>query len=462
MRLTALALLTTIALPLQARPKNDAGRTETEVRDRTGADVLWQKDEAARAEAAIVVRRLLRKPLTVSSAVQIALLNNRKLQATFEEIGVASADVLEAVTVPNPSIEFEVQFPFTADTLNRYAWLVAQEFVQIVMIPLKKRVSEEALEAAQLRVAAQVLGLVADVKREYFSAQAEQQLLGRLKVIQETTSTSLELSQKQFKAGNITELALLQMQSTYSEGRLDIQQSETELDEHREELNKLLGLWGSQTDWEIEGDLPMPRKETFSQPRLESLAVSNRLDLRAAQRDLTSLVSALGLTKTFRWVPVLDFGFAGERDVDGALNMGPQFRLELPIFNQGQARVAKGQAQVRRVAAEFEDLAVDIRADTRKFNRRLADQRERSNFYHDVLLPARIKIVNQSILQYNAMQISPFELFTAKAEELRVERAYIDALREYWITRAELEKAVGGSLNPHSSPDKNIIPEHKK
>ena len=77
-------------------------------------------------------------------------------------------------------------------------------------------------------------------------------------------------------------------------------------------------------------------------------------------------------------------------------------------------------------------------------------------------LPARIKIVNQSILQYNAMQISPFELFTAKAEELRVERAYIDALREYWITRAELEKAVGGSLNPRSSTDKKVIPKQKK
>ena len=457
MRTVALALMASIALPLAAKPKNDAERTESEVRGRTGADILWQKDEAAKAQAGDVVRRLLRKPLTVSSAVQIALLGNRKLQATFEEIGVARADVLEAVTVPNPSIEFEVQFPFTADTLNRYAWLVAQEFVQIVMIPLKKRVSEEALEAAQLRVAAEVLELVAGVKREYFSFQAEQQLLGRLKIIQETTATSLELSQKQFKAGNITELALLQMQSTYSEGRLDIAQSQTELDEHREELNKLLGLWGAQVDWEIEGDLPQARAEKFSSARLESLAVSQRLDLQAAHREMSSLVAALGLTKTFRWVPVLDFGFSGERDVDGALNLGPQFRLELPIFNQGQARLAKGQSQLRRAAAQFEDLAVDIRADTRKYGRKLADLAERAAFYHDTVLPARIRIVNQSILQYNAMQVGPFELFTAKAEELRIERAYIDTLRDYWITRAELEKTVGGTLNPRGSTDKEVI-----
>ena len=72
---------------------------------------------------------------------------------TFEEVGIAQADVIEAVTVPNPSVDFEVQFPLVAGTLNRYAWLVAQEFVQILMIPLKKKISEERLEAMEFRVA---------------------------------------------------------------------------------------------------------------------------------------------------------------------------------------------------------------------------------------------------------------------------------------------------------------------
>ncbi len=281
--------------------------------------------------------------------------------------------MLEAVTVPNPTVDFEVQFPVAGAVNNRYAWLVAQEFVQILMIPLKKRISEEALEAAELRVAAEVLDLVADVKKAYFLIQGDQQLLGRLEIIQETNATALDLAQKQFKAGNITELALLQMQSSYSEGRLEVAEAETNLEEHREEFTQLLGLWGAQTSWEIDGDLPRPRAEDFSAKHLESLAVSQRLDLRAAHRELTSLVSALGLTKTFSWVPVLEFGFSGERDIDEVhpLNMGPSFRLELPIFNQGQSRVARGQAELRRASAKFEALAVDIRSDVRKFRAKL-------------------------------------------------------------------------------------------
>jgi len=457
----AILLLAAFAgLPVYAREKEKPDeKAQSEVQQRTGAEVIWQQNDAARNEADAVVRKLLAKPLTVASSVQIALLNNRDIQATFEEIGIARADVIEAVTLPNPTVDFEVQFPVWNTPFNRYGWVVAQEFVQVLMIPLKKRVATEALEAAELRVAAQVLELVANVKKAYFEVQADQQLLARLKIIQETNATSLDLAQKQFKAGNITDLALLQMQSGYSEGRLQIAEAQTDLEEHIEDLNELLGLWGQQTDWEIRGDLPAAGQDPISMRRLESLAVGQRLDLRSAQREVSSLASALGLTKTFRWVPVLDFGFSGEKDIDPALNMGPQFRIELPIFNQGQSRVARGQARLRQAAAKYEALAVDIRSNVRKYRGTLMRLQDRAAFYHDDLLPTRLNIVNRSILQYNAMQISPFDLFQAKASELSAERGYIETLRDYWITRAKLEQAVGGTLTPPKtvSSDKQVV-----
>ena len=425
-------------------------KVQEEVSERTGVDVRWEKEMASREQTSAIVQKLLKKPLTVPSAVQIALLNNRGLQVTFEQVGIAQADVIEAVTVPNPSVDFEVQFPLVAGTLNRYAWLVAQEFVQILMIPLKKKISEEQLEAVELRVAHQILDLVEKVKAAFFMVQAEQQLISRLKLIQNTNSASLELGQKQYKAGNITDLALLQLQASYSQGRLDIAKAETDLRDKREELTRLLGLWGSQTGWQIQGDImPIPDSE-FSVKALESLAVAQRLDLRAAHRDLTSIVTALGLTRIYRWVPVLEFGFAGERDIEGALNMGPSFRLEIPIFNQGQSRLARAAAELRRAENRLASLAVEIRSETRELRDRLISLREMAKFYHDDLLPTRIKIVNKALLEYNAMQLSPYELFLAKSQELEAERNYIDALRDYWITRAKLERTVGGKLTPRN------------
>ena len=427
-------------------------RVQEEVSERTGVEVRWEKEMASREETSVIVQRLLRRPLTVSSAVRIALLNNRGLQATFEDVGIAQADVIEAVTLPNPSVDFDVEFPLVAGTLNRYAWLVAQEFVQILMIPLKKKLSEERLEAIELRVADETLDLVARVKAAYFMVQADQQLISRLKLIQETHAASLDLGQKQYQAGNITDLALLQLQASYSQGRLDIVRAETDLRDKREELTRLLGLWGSQTTWKIEGDvMPIPDSD-FSVKGLESLAVAQRLDLRAAHRDLTSIVTALGLTRIYRWIPVLEFGFSGERDVDaeGALNMGPSFRLEVPIFNQGQARIARATSELRRAENRLSALAVEIRSETRELRDRLISLRDMAKFYHDDLLPTRIKIVNKALLEYNAMQLSPYELFLAKSQEMEAERSYIDTVRDYWITRAKLERTVGGKLTPRN------------
>jgi cobalt-zinc-cadmium efflux system outer membrane protein len=445
--MVALVLLVPPGFSLRAEPFR---KVQEEVRERAGANVHWEKERESREETSAIVQRLLKKPLTVSSAVQIALLNNRRLQATFEEVGIAQADVIEAVTVPNPSVDFEVQFPLVAGTLNRYAWLVAQEFVQILMIPLKKKISEDRLEAIELRVADETLELVAKVKAAYFMVQADQQLISRLKLIQETHAASLELAQNQYKAGNITNLALLQLQASYSQGRLDIARAEIDLRNKREELTRLLGLWGPQTEWKIQGDImPIPDSD-FSMKRLESLAVAQRLDLRAAHRDLMSIVTGLGLTRIYRWVPVLEFGFAGERDIEGALNMGPSFRLEIPIFNQGQARIAKATSQLRRVENRLAALAVEIRSETRELRDRLVGLRDMAKFYHDDLLPTRIRIVNQALLEYNAMQLSPYELFLAKSQEMEAERSYIDTVRDYWITRAKLERTVGGRLTPRN------------
>ncbi len=432
-------------LPLHSRTSESV---ETLVHTRTGMEIAWQKEEAAREVSSELVRKLLRQPLTVASAVQLAILNNRNLQATFEEIGIAQSNVREALTVPNPSIDFDVQFPVSPNTINRYGWLIGQEFAQILMMPLKKKISEQALEAAELRVAAEVLHLVAEVKKAYFTLQADQQLLTDLRIIQETNAASLEFAQKQYQAGNTTNLALLQYQDAYNEGRLEIADAESLCEQHRENLNMLLGLWGKQTNWKIQGNLPLARNENFSNKQLESLAVAQRLDLRAARYQVASLTSALGLTKTFRWLPILDFGFSGERDNDAALNMGPAFRVELPIFNQGQFRIERAQAELRRALAKFEALAIQIRANVRKFNNQLQVQSAKVQFYRKEVLPTRDQIVGQSMAQYNAMQISPYTLFLTKSQQVRAERDYVCALRDYWIARAELERIAGGTLTP--------------
>lgn len=443
---TSLILFFSVLASLQANQANPFQKIQAEVKDRSHADLVYEKEMATREKTKSIVTKLLNKPLTVSTAVQIALLNNRELQATFSEFGIAQADLIEAVMLPNPAINFEVQFPNSGTSYNRYMWFIAQDFVQVLMTPLKKKIATERLEAVQWHVASEALTLVANVKAAYFSYQAGQQLLKQLESIQKTNAATLELAQQQFKAGNNTDLALLQAQSNYSQGKIDLLKAETELRAQEEKMNRLLGLWGNETAWKIQGAVMPVANIDFNTEHLESLAVAQRLDLRAAHRELTSIISALGLTKTYRWTPVLNIGFVSERDIEPAQNMGPSFSLELPIFNQGQGRIARGEAQLRMAENKCESLAVNIRSEVRELRNRLISLASTAHYYRDDLLPMRLAIVNKALLQYNAMQISPYELFTIKAQEFEIERDYITTLRDYWVTRAELERVVGGRL----------------
>jgi outer membrane protein, heavy metal efflux system len=420
---------------------------EKKVKERTGHSVSWEQNQAAREESLAQARALLRKPLTSSSAVQIALLNNRDLQSAFDEIGLSFADLREARMLANPEADLAVSVP--AGTL--FEWSIAQNFLNLLMIPMRARVAREHLAAAQLRVSDVVIKIVAEVKSAAFEFEAGEALLERLRMARDAQGASLQLMQDIHAAGNAPDLKLVEEQAAYSQSRLALEMAEAAQREHREKLNRLLGLWGSDTDWKFAGALPDVPAAAPSIHGLETLAVANRLDLAAARAELTGLVKALGLEKTFRFVGVLEFGVASSHDADSPASTGPSVRLELPVFNQGQPRIARAEAQLRLAQSRFEQLAIGVRSDVRELRDRMLSKRDMALFYREDLLPTRRRILALTLLNYNAMLSGAFELFAAKREELEAERSWIEARRDYWIARAELERAVGGDLD--AKPD---------
>jgi cobalt-zinc-cadmium efflux system outer membrane protein len=437
-----------VALPaLAASPKESPSRpVEKAVQERTGLTVRWQQDAAAREDALTQVRTLLKKPLTVNSAVQIALLNNRELLATFEDMGVSAADLREAGLWKNPSFDLSVRFPDRAPTGANWEEAVAFDLLDLLMLPLRKRVAADHLAAAQLRVADETLRLVAEVKMAVYDLQGDEAMLTHQRTIVDIQGSAVDLTQRQHEAGNVTDLALQNQQAAYNSARLELATAENEQREHREKLNRLLSLWGGDTAWKITAGLPSLPENDVPLRGLESLAVAQRLDLAAAQMELGGVVRALGLTKTYQYIGALEFGADTERDPDRTNVTGPRLRLELPLFNQGQARVAKGEAELRRAERKVEALAIGIRADVRALHDKLASLREAARFYQSDVLPTRRAITEGTLLQYNGMLIGNYEMFRTRAEQIEAEHKSIAMLRDYWTTRAELERAVGGNL----------------
>ena len=123
---------------LQGQSTEDLQST---IRQRTGNQVEWQKDVEARDQIREAIRVLLRRTLTADSAVQIALLNIRELQATFEEIGIAQADLIEAGLLKNPIFAGDARFPNRSPSGTDIEMSIAQEFFDLLVIPLRKKVA---------------------------------------------------------------------------------------------------------------------------------------------------------------------------------------------------------------------------------------------------------------------------------------------------------------------------------
>ncbi len=159
------------------------------------------------------------------------------------------------------------------------------------------------------------------------------------------------------------------------------------------------------------------------------------------------------LRRFFGLIPEGGAGVASEREVEGGWSVGPALEIPIPLFDLGQAQLAK--ARTRRLDREerFAALAVAIRSEVRRAWAGLDVARQRARYHESVMLPLRRTILQQTQLEYNGMVVGVFQLLEAKRGEIEAGLEYVESLRDYWIARVDLERALGTELSvPEASP----------
>src|SRR2546426_4668447 len=409
---------------------------------RTGKRVQWNRGSVEDAQAQSAVASLLNRPLSAGSAVQIALLNNHNLQATYEELGIAQADLVEAGLLRNPIFTFERRLPGQALEAD-----LLKEFIDILLLPLRKRIAAAQFEAAKLRVGHEILKTAAEVRAAFYEHQGDQQLVDLRKTVAEATERSAETALRMQQAGNLKNLDLATEQASHAQAKIELSKAQTEAVQTREKLNKLMGGSGAQTNWTIAPRLPELSGGEVSTSQLESRAIQQRLDLAAARQEFIAQARSLGIARADAILQGAEFGGHYEREISGEYALGPSVNVPIPIFNQGQPASARASAKMRQAEQRYLALAADIRSDVRAARDKMLLSRRQVEYFKSTALPTRTRVTEESQLEYNAMQIGPFQLLQAKQEEVKTGADSVEALRDYWVARAELEKAVGGSLS---------------
>ena len=425
------------------------------IEERASTQVVWNSGTELDQEAADRLRSLLTRKLTVDDAVQIALLNNRDLQAMYTDLGLGHADLVQAGLFKNPILDAAVMFPLSGARPD-LELSVAVSVLDALYVPLRKRVAAARFEEAKLRVTGAVLDFATQVRTAFYTHQANEQMVELRQTIAQALGAGLAVSRRLHEAGNISDLDLTRERAQAEVSRVTLRTAELEARQSRESLNALMGVWGTDTTWEIDGRMPdIPSATEVPGDDLERSALARSVDLAHARQRILSAGQQLGFSRATAFVPDLDLGARAAREGGEGWKVGPAVTIPLPVFDQGQARIARAAAELRGAQQEYFALAVRLRSSVRSVQERIIGARDRALYYRDILLPLRERIVNETQLHYNAMQVGIFQLLRDREQQIETAAAYVEALRDYWLARADLSAIASGRLPGAAGPRVN-------
>jgi outer membrane protein, heavy metal efflux system len=423
------------------QPERDVPQINKLLADRGAPTLGWDRAGDDRA----LVTGWLAEPLTADRAVRISMLRSPRLQAEYARLGLARADILEAVQIANPRLSLST-LALGGGSGSQFSIGIAMPLVDLLVLPSRSKLARAEFERAKLDIAATVLAVSFDVEQDWYDYVAAQQVADMRQAVATGLATSAELAKRFFDAGNISELQLKREEAAATEARIAAARAQVAARLARLKLNLAVGLSGKDADWQTSDRLPLPVEQEDDPAELMQIAGSGNLELLAARREADILAEVADIARSFRLIGGTEIGYERERETDGSVIRGPSINLELPIFNQGGAKVARAEAHVQQARARLAELQLKTDAAVKFGSERVRVLADIVRTHRDALIPARETIVARSQQQQNFMLIGVFELIQAKTQEYDAYQAYLEAIRDYWVARLDLMRAIGARL----------------
>ena len=405
-------------------------------------DARWIRTDDDADQARVVVKKLLAAPLQADSAVQIALLANRGLQATYAELGIAEADLVQAGRLANPGFTFERLHRGDEVSIERTFLF---DILGLITMPTRTSLERRRFSLTQSRVAAETLQVAADTRRAWSSAVAANESVRYMEQVKAAAEASAELARRMAAAGNFSKLDQARDQLFYAEATAQLARAKQAALVERERLTRLMGLWGEDVAFVLPERLPVLPKAFLELADLESQAVKQRLDVQGAMKEAERVAASLGLTRATGFVNVFEIGYRRNSDSGEPRQTGYEIELRLPVFDWGGARVARAEHLYMQAVNRAADTAVRARSEVREAYGAYRTAFDLAKHYREEIVPLRKRISEENLLRYNGMLISIFELLVDARQQVAAVNAYIETLRDFWIAETTLQLALTGT-----------------
>ena len=410
-----------------------------------GKDVVAIRNQDDAAAARSSVERLLQRPLSADAAVQIALLNNRGLQAAYNELGIAEADLVQSSLPPNPSFsllriagsgELEIERRIVADILA------------LATLPARSDIAADRFRQAQLRAIAETVRVAAETRRAWIRTVAANETGRFLGEAQSAALSATQLAKKLGESGALNKLDQAREQVFYADLTAQVGIARQRAETERERLIRLLGLWDSDLNFRLAGALPPLPDRPRALPAVETEAIRRRVDLQIARLDVDALAKSYRLTQAARFINLLEV--AGVSKSSGPTDAkvrqrGFEVDVQIPLFDFGEVRVRDAEQTYMAAVNRLTDKAITVRSQARDAYRAYRASYDIAAHYRREILPLRKIISDETLLRYNAMQIDVFALLAEARQRIAATTAAIEAQRDFWLANTNLVVAVAGT-----------------
>lgn len=442
------ALACAVLLAGCASPGPDGSTTEVTalVRGKTaGVDATMARAPTEATRDAIAA--LLAPPLSAEAAVRIALLNNPSLQASLAALDISDADRVQAGRVPNPHFAIG---RFTEGSKVEIERFLKFDVLGLLTLPWRARWAGQQSELARLQAAQDVVRTAADTRKAWIRAVAAGQTAQYMRDVKEAAEAGAELARRMARVGNWSKLQQAREQALLADATAQLARAEQAALASREQLTRLMGLWGAQAQYALPQRLPALPEALPASTDIEARALRERLDVRAAQLEARFVAQSLGYTRATGFINALDIGYGrnttfnnanGERET----KKGWEVELPLPVFDWGQGRNARAEGTYLQSVARVRAVAVQARSEAREAWHGWRTAHDLALHYRDEIVPLRKFINDEVVLRYNGMLASVWDLLGDVRMNIAAVNSSIDAQRDFWLADTDLQLVLTGT-----------------
>jgi outer membrane protein TolC len=404
-------------------------------------ELIWARSDADRERVHARVAELLGAPLTADAAVQISLFNHRGLQASFHDLGIGEAELVQASRLPNPGFSFAKLKAGDEREIDRGFHF---SLARVIAMPWLREAAERRFEATQGAVALRVLEHGAATRKAWVQAVAAQEGVRYAQQVMRAAEASAELARRMQQVGNFSALQRAREQAFYADAALGVARAEQAERSAREKLTRLMGLWGTQTGFLLPERLPDMPPSAKDLPDVERMALAQRLDVQGARLAAQQLAALQGLAGAAAFTSGLEIGVQRNSYNNAPPQRGWELGLELPLFDWGGARRAAADHALRQATLRAEQAAIDARSEVREAYGAYRTAYDVAKHHREEIVPLRKKVLDENVLRYNGMLIGVFELLADARLQIASVNAAIDAQRDFWLAEADLDMALIG------------------